>query len=286
MQKHISIHMSGRLGNQLFQWAFAHQVAKKYGRKVQLIYDSIHEHRGYESNLSSLEFSCSHVLHGRRNETAGYFLSGLDKITAKSKKLGSLISSKLRILRAGDHDEILVLPAVAPNLITGFFINWKTVEGIENLLADELKNALEKIDLPVKIENRYQVLHVRRGDFTNLKESFGVLTSEYYVNHLDKLLPAFICTDDEFLVPEIKSATKAISVFGPSELNPIQTLKVMSQASLVVMSNSTLSWWGGFLCEKQGGKVLLPTPFYKYLDDYATTLQKPGFIPVRSIFEN
>ena len=286
MQRHISIQMSGRLGNQLFQWAFAHQVAIKYASKIQPIYDSIHEHRGYESNLSSLEIPCSHVSQSKRRDSVGYLLAGLDKINSKSARFGRYISGKLRILRTEDHDEIPLLPSIAPNLVTGFFINWKVVQGIEILLAEELKIALENVEIPFRVEGHFQVLHVRRGDFKSLKDTFGVLSSEYYSRNLDRSLPTYICTDDEDLVPDVQLATDAISVFGPSDLNPIQTLKLMSEASSVVMSNSTLSWWGGFLCKQNGGRALLPKPYYKYLNEDAINFQMPGFILAPSIFEN
>ena len=286
MQRNISIQMSGRLGNQLFQWAFAHHAAIKYASKIQPIYDSFHEHRGYESNLSSLEFSCSHVLQSKRRDSVGYLLAGLDKINSKSARFGSYISRKLGIMRTGNHDEIPVLPAIAPKLLTGFFINWKVVRGVELLLAEELKTALKNVEVPFCVDDHFQVLHVRRGDFNSLKDTFGVLSSEYYARNLDGSLPTYICTDDEALVPDVQLATGAISVFGPSDLNPIQTLKLMSEASLVVMSNSTLSWWGGFLCTQNGGRALLPKPFYKYLSEDATNFELPEFTIVPSIFEN
>ena len=286
MQRHISIQMSGRLGNQLFQWAFAHHAAIKYASKIQPIYDSFHEHRGYESNLSSLELSCSHVLQSKRRDFVGYLLAGLDKINSKSARFGSYISRKLGIMRTGHHDEIPVLPAIAPKLLTGFFINWKVVRGVELLLAEELKTALKNVEVPFCVDGHFQVLHVRRGDFNSLKDTFGVLSSEYYARNLDGSLPTYICTDDEELVPDVQLATGAISVFGPSDLNPIQTLKLMSEASLVVMSNSTLSWWGGFLCTQNGGRALLPKPYYKYLSEDATNFELPGFTIVPSVFEN
>ncbi len=284
MQNQIFLQMSGRLGNQLFQWAFAHQIAIKYASVVQPIYDSIHEHRGYDSNLSSLEFPCSHVLQSKRRDSVGYLLASLDKINSKSGKLGTCLSSLLGVLRTGNHDEIPVLPPIMPNLVTGFFINWKVAQGIELLLAEELRVALEKIEVPIRAEDHFQVLHVRRGDFNNLKNTFGVLSPEYYARNMDRSLPTYICTDDEARAPDVQLATEAISVFGPGDLNPIQTLKLMSQASSVVMSNSTLSWWGGFLCMQNGGRTLLPKPFYKYLNENATNFQMPGFTPVDSIF--
>ena len=278
--------MSGRLGNQLFQWAFAHQVAIKYGIPIKPLYDSIHEHRGYESNLSILNLFCSHVSRSKKNDSVGYLLAALDKVKSKSVRCESYLSRKLGILRVGNHDEIPPLPAIAPNLITGFFINWKVVQGIEDLLAEELKTALENVEIPFKADDHFQILHVRRGDFKMLKDSFGILSTEYYARNMDRSLPTYICTDDEELVPDIRLATKANFVFGPRNLNPIQTLKLMSNANSVVMSNSTLSWWGGFLCMQNGGRALLPNPYYKSLSKNSVNFQLPGFILIPSKFED
>ena len=257
-----------------------------YGMKVQPFYDSIHEHTGYKSNLSSLEIPCTHVLKSKRRNVVGYLLAGIDKINSKSAGVGRFVSTKLRFLRTSEHDHIPDLPAAAPNLVTGFFINWRVVQGIESLLAEELKEALDNVGIPNKIEGRFQVLHVRRGDFISLKDTFGVLSPEFYVTNLDKSLPVYICTDDEQLVPDVELATGAIHVFGPNDLDPVQTLKLMAEATSVVMSNSTLSWWGGFLCMRNGGRAFLPNPFYKYLDENATNFQLPGFSLVPSMFED
>jgi hypothetical protein len=286
MKNQISIQMSGRLGNQLFQWALGHKLAIHYEMNTHPLYDSIHEHKGYESNISNLSHSCSHLGEAVRSDSTGLLLSFLDKINSKNQRLGSLINRKLRILRTKEFYCIPEFPKKAPRLVTGFYTNWKTVEGIESILAVELNAALKLVALPVSIQGEYQILHVRRGDFVSLRDSFGLLSAKYYSDNLVTGLPTYICTDDEGLVPEIANITKAIKVFGPNELNPIQSLKIMSEASVLVMSNSTLAWWGGFLCSTNGGIVSLPKPFYKSLDSKSSIFDYPKFKICMATFES
>jgi hypothetical protein len=216
----------------------------------------------------------------------GYILVVLDKINSISFRIGNQIASLLGILRSKEHDLVPILPIAPPKLVTGFYINWTVTKGIEKVLAFELQEAIRDIRLPQNIEGKYQVLHVRRGDFTKLKDTFGVLSSAYYASNVNNSLPVYICTDDEALVPEIALATNAIFVFGPNDLNPIQTLKFMSEATSLIMSNSTLSWWGGFLCIHNGGQAFLPKPYYRYLDAKSTNFEMPGFSIISSSFED
>jgi hypothetical protein len=73
-------------------------------------------------------------------------------------------------------------------------------------------------------------------------------------------------------------------VLGPSESNAWQVLRIMAQAEHVVLSNSTLSWWGGFLAAKKGGKVIQPQPFYKEVSDYSNQLDFKLFQPQPAVF--
>jgi hypothetical protein len=286
MHKRIAVQMSGRLGNQLFQWAFGHKLAIYYGKKIYPLFDKLHEQPEYESNIDVATFPCTHVDSAVKRNMVGYGLALLDKIGSKNQHFSRKISWNLRILRAKDYNHLPEFPKFTPRLVTGFFLNWKSVEGVEDILVKELETALAKLTLPGIISGDYQLLHVRRGDFVALRDSFGVLSKEYYVKHLVTNLPTYICTDDDMLVPDIAQATNAIKVFGPKDLKPVEVLNLMSRASVLIMSNSTLSWWGGFLCINNSGTAYLPKPFYKYLNSSNTTFEHPKFKKIESIFEN
>lgn len=284
-RKEIWLQMSGRLGNQLFQWAYAHKMAKHFNVKVTPVFDAIHEHKNYDCNIYEFLNSCDHINPARRINSAGILLAAIDKLSSKNPRISTALCRALGIFRVREFDSIPELPKTPPRLVTGFFINYKSVTGITTVLASELISGLSKIELPIQDADIYQVIHIRRGDFQSLRETFGVLSSDYYVQHMKENMATYICTDDENLLPEIVSIVNPKKIFGPHDLDPLQVLKLMSQATYLVMSNSTLSWWGGFLCLKNSGSVKIPSPFYRNSEKIFTSLNLPDFELAQSIFE-
>ena len=282
----IRLQMSGRLGNQLFQWAYAHQLATHFNLKVTPVFDALHEHKSYDGNIYEFLYSCDDINPARRINSIGFLLAVIDKISTKSPRISTSLCKFLGIFRVREFDFIPELPKSPPRLITGFFINHESVKGISHTLADELISGLSKIDLPVVNGTKYQVIHVRRGDFVGLRGTFGILSADYYLQNMKANTEVYICTDDEKLVPDIVKKIKPTKVFGPHDLDPLQVLKLMSEATHVVMSNSTLSWWGGFLCLANSGSVRIPSPFYRYSDKEFKSLNLPEFEEAQSFFEN
>jgi hypothetical protein len=68
-------------------------------------------------------------------------------------------------------------------------------------------------------------------------------------------------------------------------LNVYQALAVMGRSSRLFTANSTLSWWGGFLAEGQGGNVVIPNPFFKNTQPApGNAFQFPNFETLPSFF--
>ena len=73
-------------------------------------------------------------------------------------------------------------------------------------------------------------------------------------------------------------------VFSSKNSTAWQAIKMMAMADSLVLANSTLSWWGGFLASNRGKIVYSPSPFYK--DDFKNDelLQYKKFTKVNSEF--
>jgi len=101
-------------------------------------------------------------------------------------------------------------------------------------------------------------LHVRRGDYVDHKDSNGLLAEEYYLGAISQLRALgetwdciWICTDDEEAVRQEFSKLLAVEdcnfLEGASQAGPGEVLSVMSQSSLLIVGNSTFSWWAAML---------------------------------------
>jgi hypothetical protein len=274
--------LSGRLGNQLFQWAYSHQLNLRYKAKIVPFHDKNHSIIGYEGNLEALIKPCSHLETPKQIHFFGFLLKVFDKLRSSYPRMAKRIEPVCGILRATNHFEISLPGKKRPRMVTGFFVNWQSLTGIEEILFSELTEAFKDVRTPPGMPRDYQVIHVRRGDFLALKDSYGILHPDYYYTNADKKLATYLCTDDTEMAQDIQNRINVQKVFGPDDLSPVEAMKLMANASLLLMANSTLSWWAGFYCSKKGGKVVIPQPFYKIEEN--GSLFHPNFVTAPSIF--
>ena len=255
--------LSGRLGNQLFQWGFAHRLANHYGAKVKLFMDSSHANGFTGDDLFSNLPVCEHIQGATRKDILGFGIKSLDKALTLSSTITTQFEIKFGLLRTKNSYVIPELPKVKPNLITGFYINSTNIEIVEDLILPELQSLVESINPPENLPERYQYIHIRRGDYLTSATSHGLIGANHYRKFVQKDLPLIIGTDDlnssESIIQELRPAF----VFSPSNSNAWQALKMMAMSESLVLANSTLSWWGGFLASNRGKVVLSPSPFYK-----------------------
>jgi hypothetical protein len=276
--------LSGRLGNQLFQWAFTHKLALHYGSKVTLFMDSSHANGFNGDDLYSQLDECNHASAVERKDLAGFLVKTLDKASTVNAPLTLKLEKQFGALRTRDSYLIPELPTTAPKLITGFFINSRNVEQVEGVLYPELQRIISQFELNRHLPSKYQYIHVRRGDYLTSDTTYGLMGADHYRRFINKDLPLVIGTDD------VSSATSLISdlnpdfVFSPTDSTAWQALKMMAMADSLLLANSTLSWWGGFLASNRGKTVYSPSPFYKDDGKNDNILQYKKFTKVNSIF--
>lgn len=136
------------------------------------------------------------------------------------------------------------------------------------------------------------VIHIRRGDFKfrNRNEELGLITLESYrsalrevMDQLDLPFRVFTLTDDPKSLIAEGIGTEFGSILGPQEVKAWQALKIMAEANFLIASNSTLSWWGSFLCQENGGVAYLPKNHYQRLDTF-DAFSYPGFLNYENSF--
>jgi hypothetical protein len=60
----------------------------------------------------------------------------------------------------------------------------------------------------------------------------------------------------------------------------------MASSSHVILSNSTLAWWGGFIASKRGASVIIPRPFYIDTEELNSVFEFRLFSPKPAKFES
>lgn len=133
------------------------------------------------------------------------------------------------------------------------------------------KCSLDMLDLPTIS------VHIRRGDYMNLKDTFGVLSSDYYNsaikfivgNSSTKYARVLVFSDD---IPDAKQLFSKLKIslpvqfFESPENSAEETLILMSQSDALVISNSSFSWWAAQL-GKKSKFVVCPSKWYRGAQD-------------------
>ncbi len=263
----VAVLLQGGTGNQLFQWAYSHYLAHK-GLEVDLVFPLKSYLLPHTSlPLSNLLDSCEHVKFTEKklpkNRAARllcdpsnprFIFKPLQRVLHDTTKQPYAIPNNFKESNTKYH--------------LGYYQNWNFPFEFRNQLRNEIWNALpsQKSSTLEKELAGVEVVHVRQGDTTSAQNisTIGVLSELYY----DKLPPKgdairVVITDDIEGSHKVTKHLQLDGIFGPNDLNVYQALAVMGRSSRLFTANSTLSWWGGFLAEGQGGKVVIPNPFFR-----------------------
>lgn len=275
--------LSGRLGNQLFEWAFAHKLTFTYDKPVILFHDRFHLSKPGD-DLTVPSYTCGHRVRVGQANSIGLLLKILDYFS-KNIRYTENFTKKMGILRSNNSFLFPKLTRSRPRVVSGFCINKLAVEEFEMALEEDLQQILDSVDFLLPNDLHYQVIHVRKGDFLTTDTSYGVLTPDYYLKNLVSEKISVVVTDDVDGAPEIVSKIQPKYIFTPKNSTAWETLKIMQLSDRLLMANSTLSWWGGFLASMRGSQVISPNPFYLNFDETMNGLvQAKYFQPSQSEF--
>lgn len=266
MKKKAIIYLSGGLGNQMFQYAFAKSLQLKYNLKFEInttFYNKSFKDqtpREIGLNLFNLNFeTCKDNL--------------LQRIILKFReKLSDIISSNN--LAYYNENKVNIknfnkLNLKGKNYFRGYWQNSKYFESIRNDLKIDfsLDHNLKNLDTNTlkKITGTNSVcIHVRRKDY--LGTDYDVVEVNYYRNALKKLksqsedLNFFIFSDDITWCNENLSFLANSTFCSFSMLNDFH---LMSLCKYFIIPNSTFSWWAAYLSNNTNKIVIAPSKWHK-----------------------
>jgi len=258
--KIIAVKLQGRLGNQLFQYAFAYAEAKRLNAKFYL-------DKSTESYLLPLYFEVTDDLAALLDAS---FLSLSMKRKCYRFCYRMLYSKKMTLV--GNRTP------VAGNY--GLFKRHCFYEGYFqsvtyfNAVKDEIRSlfqvktkyikAFDKLNQQFDRSKKMAVIHIRRGDYVDFEMA---LPLSYYKKAISLINDAglqyvFVSDDPAFIEAEFDYLPdKYISV------NPeIIDLQFLMNADICVLSCSSFSWWGAWLNTKENKQVYAPEYWLGFKD--------------------
>ncbi len=272
----IIIKIDGRMGNQMFQWAFGRAFEAKNG--ISPVFDDSKE---------TLKLGCFKM--SKEIKTIKKPL--WNTILRKTIPFRNLRNKVTELKFAIPHFEEEVMCLYQPNLfdvkspayIVGYFQSEKYFDSIKPQLQKDfqLTKSLNEANKKIleKIKNTNSVsIHFRRGDFlkSRVAAHFGNLGEQYYHDAVEYIagnttdpITLFVFSDDVNWVREnVKFGHETVYVDVNSGKQGYFDLELMKNCKHNIIANSSFSWWGGWLNENPDKIVVMPSPVRPHQPDY------------------
>ena len=256
----------GELGNQLFQYAFLTKVIKKKELLITTNFAKILKVTKINKAINILNLKNKYLIFFSRRVLIFFFqflsyIRAIHSINVKKKRIfGTVREESFTIFKKGIFPITFVYPCFFQSEFffkkisnKDFFFKKKHISQALNLL-----NKIPKNFNPVFV-------HVHQGKaFSNDKQSYkaikflgkaGIaLPIQYYVSqilwfkkNIDNPFFIFLTDSYEFVKKEFSSVKYKIISNNEDAVD----LQIMIHCKYGIMSNSSFSWWGGYLMKKR-----------------------------------
>ena len=267
----IYVRLLGGLGNQLFQYATARAIALRNGTSVGL-------------DLRSLPPSPHHLSYALNHFAVQAEIAPPRLPPDRTEPLRYLIwRARLRSPRflreRGLHVNLPVLRAPDDTYLHGYFQS-------ETYFADHLQQLRQELRIvtPPDLRNSEWLdrikgdpqsvsVHIRRGDYIAVgkaRKTHGACDAAYYrraIAHLRAVtggfLRAYVFSDDPAWVQvnlRLDAEMEVVGHNGPTA--HYEDLRLMSACRHHIIANSTFSWWGAWLDDRQDKAVIAPQRWF------------------------
>jgi len=268
-RQRIFVQTQGGLGNQLFQFNFAHDVALNFPNvTVYLIDGAVQGDRNYA--LGKFLYSCSHLSENWRSNWIGKqyvrLLYGFKRRRPNWLENRFITPAPLTPFNDNSYLNQVISNSKSRNIyIRGDFINRNIP--ISPCLIEEF-DRFKGQNVDAEGSNFEVVIHIRRGDYL-MHSNYGPLELEYYEKILLDLPSSYkvlIHTDDANYVAENLKVRQYTKILG-AEHSPLELIKDACFASYFIGSNSTLSWWAATYLDLSGElsnpKIIMPKLWFR-----------------------
>jgi hypothetical protein len=268
-QSMIIVQITGGLGNQMFQYAYAKALEQR-GYRVKLDKSELETykiHGGYQLDKYNIGLECATEREVKAYFTTQFPFKLLDKLGLRTS---NLIKEKSLLF------DINLLNVKDDSYLSGYFQCERYFTNIRNLLLKEfcIKGELsfytrEIQDNIIKSTESCSI-HIRRGDFISNKSNIihGSCSLEYYLDSINYLqnnfegLKYFIFSDDMSWAKENIQLENATYIESKERRIPNEDLFLMSLCDHNIIANSTFSWWGAWLNLNENKIVLAPKRWF------------------------
>lgn len=248
MITHKSIGYSGRLGNQMFQYAVLKAVSLKNG------YECVLPNHLKVKPDGLFDFTNNKWVEYKLDLLEGFNLNcKIENIHPKNEYIEKEFNFDPNVFNVNDNTSI-----------DGYYQSYKYFKNYEDVIKNEFQfkpEIFQKCKSKIVNYPNSVAIHIRRGDYVK-HPNFWVVTPEY----LEKALQFF--DDEEYTFLIFSDDIEWCKEIFPEEVIFIQNnsqfedLCLMSLCKHNIISNSTFSWWGAWLNSNPYKKVIAPKNWF------------------------
>jgi hypothetical protein len=276
----IILHLSGGLGNQMFQYAFGRATAKKLGAelKLELTDPTLIIHNGFElervfniqaSGATEADIQAVLGMYRYRLIRKAFKVSGVSKIFK---------SPTIEEPHFHYSPEMLAIPD--RSYINGYWQSEKYFLEIESEIRSDFNFKLpmsrQNADLAEIISQTNSVsLHVRRNDFaknSKINSTHGLCSLKYYQAAIRYIAgrverPSFFVFSDDatWVKSNLKIDFPCEFVEHNQGSESYNDMRLMSLCQHHIIANSSFSWWGAWLNPDPNKLVVAPQAWFANL---------------------
>ncbi len=241
----IGVEILGRLGNQMFQFAFARIESNKLGTDYFLLEtNKLYIQKYFEIDFDRFQNTSKSF----RFRLFHYF----NKQILTENQQESPVSE---LARFGADNTIYKGFYQSAQYFEGFEKEVKALFKIRKVYSVDIRKTITKTQKPLL------AVHVRLTDYKDFGYQNRTLSKQYYTNCFERLknledYEVWILSDD---IGEAKLFFSDYADFHYAKNTPLMTdFQIMQQADALIVANSSFSWWAAYLSE---GKIIF-APHY------------------------
>ena len=259
-QERVVAKLVGGLGNQLFIYFAALNLARKINYDLSLDISFIEKsHSSGQSRLDAFHIEGEIIESSKLIKLAKEYRERL----VDALSIRGFYNVSHRYLDEETLENIIANRNSKLYYLRGFHNTTKHFEelGRPELLLKEVSPAYRNLKMEIA---ESVAIHIRGGDYGLYKDTFGPLSQSYYINTIEnnreieriaRTTSIFIFSDDmerSLRLQEslISRGYKAEEVSFSHPFSPAEELKLISSAKVILMANSTFSFWATEISSK------------------------------------
>ncbi len=285
----IGVFSRGRLGNQMFQLAFAYVAAKKLNtssfiyRSNALHYFEASSRLGFQNSFRIFLFILRNIF---KRSVHKFHYGGVSKLPLEILNV-AVSKSVVEWPNKVGGNEYLLAELHNNTLYDGFFQSVEYFTGHEESVKslfkvkEEYRSKFES-DKRELLMRPYVAVHLRRTDYITFGgDEIGgydmTLPAEYYhrclamIDNLQSYNVIFVSDDIDFTKKEFGAQPN----YFFERNDEITDFQILLNAKIVITANSTFSWWAAWLNNRTDKIIFAPEYFlgFKVKKDYPSGIR-------------